>query len=157
MGIFSECLAKGKTGEQLWAQILKNIGAEDIEFNDDGRYDISCLLNGKTVTYEVKTDFNTIRTQNVAVEFSSRGRKSGIITSNAKYWVYLIDRAFYLIDAQKLKKYVLNRDMELDIKTSVDGNLIYLIPLGDFKKITVFVTSDAHQEITKNKVGISWY
>ena len=140
-GIFSECLAKGQKAEQRWAELLKNIGAKGVEFNNDGHYDISCLLNGKTVTYEVKTDFKAIATQRVAVEISSRGKKSGIITSTATYFTYLIGEAFYLVDTKTLRKYVLDKDMELEIKTTKDGNVIYLIPLGDFIEMAIFVSA----------------
>ena len=64
----------------------------------DSRFDIN-LLEGKVSeselfdilqTVEVKKDFKTHQTGNIAVEFESRGKPSGIATTEAKWWAFVL-------------------------------------------------------------------
>jgi len=48
---------------------------------------VAQLFQSKTV--EVKFDFGTHRTGNFYIEYSSRGRPSGIATTEADYWVLI--------------------------------------------------------------------
>jgi hypothetical protein len=68
-----------------------------VEYNSDFRHDLRIglmgeLLLGKLLsntTVEVKLDFGTHRTGNFYIEYSSRGRPSGIATTEADYWVLI--------------------------------------------------------------------
>jgi hypothetical protein len=64
----------------------------------DSRFDIN-LLEGKISenelfnilqTVEVKKDFKTHQTGNIAVEYESRGKPSGIVTTEAKWWAFVL-------------------------------------------------------------------
>jgi hypothetical protein len=65
-----------------------------MEYNNDFKYDlilgqmgerfIGKLLTDQTL--EVKFDFECYRTGNFYIEYSSRGKPSGIATTTAKYW-----------------------------------------------------------------------
>lgn len=70
------------------------------EFNKDKRFDIALqegeikekeladILTNKKI--EVKFDKKFKETGNIAIEFRSRGKDSGIITSEADYWAFML-------------------------------------------------------------------
>jgi len=72
-----------------------------MEYNNDFKYDLKLGQQGETIiaellndaTIEVKTDFIAAKTGNVYIEYQSRGKLSGIATSEAKYWIYIILKA----------------------------------------------------------------
>jgi len=68
-----------------------------MDFNSDFKFDlqlgqlgesfIARLLQDKTI--EVKFDFGTHRTGNFYIEYESRGKSSGIATTQATYWILI--------------------------------------------------------------------
>jgi len=80
---FSHDLELGKKGENLLAKIL--------------------LLKGDKI--EVKTDLQATQTGNVFIEYQSRDRLSGLSTSKADYWAFLIsNEQIIIIETNKLKE-----------------------------------------------------
>ena len=87
-----------------------------MEYNGDFKYDLALgqlgegwlgyLLSSKTI--EVKFDFGCYRTGNFYIEYESRGKHSGLATTQADYW--------FLIAASE-KGQRLKSDM-----TDVDGS-----------------------------------
>jgi O-acetylhomoserine/O-acetylserine sulfhydrylase-like pyridoxal-dependent enzyme len=86
-----------------------------MEHNNDWRYDLKLgqkgenllahilLLKGDTI--EVKTDFQAQETGNVFVEYKSRDALSGISTSTATFWAFVIsNEQIVIIESKKLKK-----------------------------------------------------
>jgi len=59
----------------------------DLELGQVGETFISNLLRNKTI--EVKFDFGTHRTGNFYIEYESRGKPSGLATSQASFWVLI--------------------------------------------------------------------
>jgi hypothetical protein len=65
-----------------------------MEYNSDFRFDLKIGNEGEELfgslfrgtEMEVKTDFQTHRTGNFYIEYESRGKPSGIATTQAKYW-----------------------------------------------------------------------
>jgi hypothetical protein len=85
-----------------------------MNFNNDFKFDLEFgVLNGETWFHElvtnkkveVKSDRRTQETRNVYIEYWSRGKPSGISTTQADYYVYKIaeDTAF-IISTEQLKK-----------------------------------------------------
>lgn len=115
-----------------------------MEYNNDFKYDLKVgqvyekqfndLLGSKI---EIKRDFRCLETGNIYVEYESRGKRSGISTSEAEYWCYwLSDFHCMFIKTEKLKdlcrKYLnTNRD-----KAGGDSNTSkgILLPLIEFLK-----------------------
>ena len=70
-----------------------------MEYNSDFRYDLKVgqlhekmlagLLESKTI--EVKRDFRASQTGKVFVEFFCRGKPSGISTTEADFWCFILD------------------------------------------------------------------
>lgn len=85
-----------------------------MEFNSDFRYDLkvgqvaeqalAAIFQGKKV--EVKRDRKARLTGNIFVEYESRGKPSGISTSEADYWCFVVEETFILLTAQRLKEIV---------------------------------------------------
>lgn len=61
------------------------------------------VLSGNTI--EVKRDFVASRTGNVFVEFFCRGKPSGLATTQATHWAFVLDdETVVLLPTEKLKK-----------------------------------------------------
>lgn len=82
-----------------------------MQYNSNFRYDLAV---GKVAeealgeifenaTVEVKTDFKAKTTGNLFIEFKSRGKDSGISTSEADYWCFKIANLFLLIATDDLR------------------------------------------------------
>jgi hypothetical protein len=63
--------------------------AFDLQMGQDEEIWLADLLRGKTV--EVKRDYIASRTGNLFVEFSSRGKASGLATTKANFWAFILD------------------------------------------------------------------
>lgn len=123
-----------------------------MEFNNDFRHDLKVgqvgeqlladILQGKTV--EVKRDFWISRSENLAVEFESRGKPSGIATSEADYWAFIAageveDEIVLLIKTSRLKKIAKLEKQKGNIKAMGDNNtsLSVLVKWGNLLKYKI--------------------
>jgi hypothetical protein len=107
-----------------------------MDYNNDFRYDLKVgqvgesllggLLSG-SITCEVKRDFWIGRTGNIAVEFESRGKPSGITTSEADYWAFVLaqeynDEVIVFIKAERLKRIAREFYKKGSVKDMGDNN-----------------------------------
>lgn len=98
------------------ARLLETkIGARIIEICKTNKYDILANVEGKQISFEVKEDFSCERTGNVGLEFQCRGKDSGIMTSQADYYVYKIHTKNYgikmfLLRTSMLKNMIKERE-----------------------------------------------
>ena len=82
-----------------------------MKYNNDFKYDLKVgqvkeeelgkIFNLKTI--EVKYDLQALKTNNVYVEYFSRGKLSGISTSQADYYCFAFGDTFHLIKTNDLK------------------------------------------------------
>jgi len=115
-----------------------------MEYNNDFKFDLSRgkigeehlakILEDKTL--EVKTDSWIGRTQNIAVEYESRGKPSGIATTEADYWAFVFDGRYnkeviLIMDTERLRKIARDYYTRGSIKKMGDNNtsIAVLIPL----------------------------
>lgn len=87
---FNEDLSEGQKGENIVIEHLKKNGGTLISKNNDNRYDVIIERKGKKIKYEIKTDFfcnPNYDTGNIFVEVECRGKKSGIMVTEAKWFV----------------------------------------------------------------------
>lgn len=90
---------------------MKNVGKTnsnfdlDLEYGRDGENTVLAALNGAKKV-EVKTDKMAHYTQQIAVEYMYKGRPSGISTTEADYWAFLIPQtgAIIMLPTSKLKE-----------------------------------------------------
>jgi hypothetical protein len=83
-----------------------------MQYNNDFRHDLKVgmtkekelgeIFAGKTI--EIKYDIQAPQTGNVFVEYASRGKLSGISTSEAEYYCFCLGDTFHLIKTEQLKK-----------------------------------------------------
>jgi hypothetical protein len=132
---FAQDLETGLNAENYVIEFLKSIGADSIEICKDKRWDISFKQGSTNHTVEVKNDLMYKQTGNVAIEYSSRGKTSGITTSLAKYWIYVLDDEIWMVYTPDLRD-VLNKCSYRRVSGGDDRTSeLVLIPLNDFKKI----------------------
>lgn len=102
-----------------------------MEFNRDFRYDLKVgqmaeswladILMSKTI--EIKRDFKASRTGRVFVEFFSRGKPSGIDTTEADFWAFIIDgETVVILPTARLKELVREAKDEGKIWKGGDSN-----------------------------------
>ena len=87
---FKKDLNEGNKGEDVVINHLKKLGSDLISKNNDNRYDALIERNGEKIKYEIKTDVfckPTFDTGNIFVEVECRGKKSGIMVTEAKWFV----------------------------------------------------------------------
>jgi hypothetical protein len=84
-----------------------------MNFNSDFDLDLSSGHQGEGKVkelllcdkVEVKTDFMTQKTGNIAVEFESRGKPSGIAVTKADHWAFHIPgKCTVLLETERLKE-----------------------------------------------------
>lgn len=114
---------------------MKNVGSQkkpfdiDVVYGEQGENHVLSLLNGVTKV-EVKTDRIAHHTGNVAIEYESRGLPSGISTTEADYWAFVIgeNKTVIFITTKRLK--------ELARFWYKTGNVVYG---GDDKKSKIIL------------------
>ena len=83
-----------------------------MEKNSDYKYDLKIGKKGENLyanlleneTVEVKTDFKALKTGNLFIEFKSRGKPSGIVTTQATWWCFLVANDLFIrISTERLK------------------------------------------------------
>lgn len=75
-------------------RLMQNKGYVFVRHNNDNKYDIEFKKDNKSVFVEVKQDFSCFRTGNVGVEYSCRGKPSGISVSKADFYIYKIHQNY---------------------------------------------------------------
>lgn len=104
---FKKDLKDSEESVNMVVDILKERGCHSFDINDDKRWDISYLtLDDRFVTAEVKHDQMWEKTGNIAIEYRSRGKASGISTSKADEWYYVLNRA-YVCSTGDLRAYLI--------------------------------------------------
>jgi len=93
---------------EVAARLVELFDCEFLGDNNDNRYDLAFRTAKGRRTVEVKQDFTCAKTGNVGVEFSCRGKPSGIATSKADYYAYVVHtprsgRRLYFAPTRALK------------------------------------------------------
>lgn len=131
---FREDLKESQQSVNRVIEFLQGIGCTDIQTNDDGRYDISYLTReGKQRTAEVKHDLMWNKTGNVAIEYTSRGKASGISSSKADCWFYVLNQIYHCSTAD-LRVYLIQHwDRYRRVKGGDDNtSQLVLLKIDDF-------------------------
>lgn len=106
---------------------------DNITPNEDYRYDLLAKKGTNELTFEVKWDDELKNTGNLAVEYESWGKPSGIITTQSDYWVFVDSyNNLYWIETTKLRELCPGLRKAVAIKNE-SKNKLYLLPLRDFK------------------------
>jgi hypothetical protein len=120
--------------------LLEKKGATDIETNDDGRYDVRFTMEGQTYTAEVKEDRMYHTTQNLALEYESRNKKSGVASSVADFWCYVLDKGcgydgIYFVRLNKLRRHLQTHQYPQSLGGDDGTSKLYLVPITRFIRV----------------------
>ena len=147
---FAEDLKDGQKGEQVIRHFVEStMDLKYIKDNDTNAFDLLFQGNGEDpTTFEVKTDlwekdWNKGGSGNMAIEYSCRGKPSGIAVSRAKYFVYYLvnvsDKQIWLIETEKLQELLLREKFPSKTvgETHYDSDekvaKCYMIPRFEYK------------------------
>jgi hypothetical protein len=109
---FYDCLESARIYE---IETLKYLEYDEFQFNNDYRFDIQIIKDDKVTLIEVKSEKKASETGNICIEYMSRGRPSGINTTEAHfYYCYVI---------YDDKRYRLFKIPVLDIKQIIKDKL----------------------------------
>jgi hypothetical protein len=121
---------------------MKNVGKTqknfdiDIEYGRQGENYLLDILETKRI--EVKTDRIAHITGNVAVEYRYRGRPSGIATTEADYWAFILYdmTTIIMVPTDKLKAIAREKYKQDQITLGGDENAseMILIPINELTK-----------------------
>ena len=84
-----------------------------MKYNNDFRHDLEVGQLGEKLladilenrTIEVKKDLKAMQTGNVFIEYSSRGKRSGLSTSQADWWALIVsEEVIKLVKTDYLKE-----------------------------------------------------
>ena len=137
---FEEDLKVAQKTELEVARFMRDkYNAEILGFNSDFRYDFRMNYKDKEVKVEVKEDFGTQDTGNVAVEYKCRGKASGITTTQADVYLYKIHLPNQLttkvmLSTNKLKEMIKTKQYHRIVKGGDKGSntMMYLFKLKVF-------------------------
>ncbi len=135
---FEKDLADGHKAEEEAKALIAvffNVPIEDITNNATKEYDLK--INSSQLCFEVKNDLMAHLTGNLAIEYESRGKASGIATTKAQYWIYKFNNQYYLVKSELLKKELLEDKNYFRMVTGGDpgsNTKMFLIKVTEFIK-----------------------
>lgn len=109
---YSDLRVANKTEAYIGKLFETEYNAKVLEYNDDNRYDLKIQAsNGTIFTVEIKEDFSCARTGNLGIEYSCRGKDSGIVTTQADFYLIKAHRPnqqheYVVIRVQKLREMI---------------------------------------------------
>lgn len=142
---FNTDLFRAKKAEQEILDVLMNICGEsvlEVYWSDKlPEYDVKLKTIFGQVKIEMKCDYSHAKYGNVAVEYWSRGKPSGIMITEADYWIYRIyekdgTSGMYLIKTTDLVLMISNhmyKDRVEDVGDRGSGTCIFLFEGAKFK------------------------
>ena len=131
---FREDLELASLGEVTVKEFLEKNGCVFKNYNDDNKYDLKMSKKNKDVTYEIKTDFKCaplFDTGNLFVEYECRNKPSGIMVTQADWYVNYFPyfNELWFIKSHELKQLIADNDFPTfidagDINSETKGYLI---------------------------------
>lgn len=112
---FRKDLKVAKNTEKEVSELLEYwFDAKILSFNETKEYDILTEINGTKLSFEIKEDFMCTKTGNVSLETESRGKASGINSTEADFYIYKIhgkeEKVTYVIhSSSKLKRMIADK------------------------------------------------
>lgn len=120
-----------KTEEEVANLLVALYKAEIIKYEDSYRYDLLALINKVQYKFEVKEDFMCWKTGNIALEYESRGKPSGIQTTESDFYVYKVNWDESPNRKNKNPEYIINYTSRL--KNMVSEKMYHRIVNGGDK------------------------
>ena len=138
---FKQDIIDGENGEQIVLKDLEIMGGKLISDNKNYKYDLLISKDGELITYEIKTDVYCTPerdTGNMFIEFECRGNPSGIMVSEARWFVTLYKglNEIWYIKTKELLKLIETETFRKTEQSGDSGSNTrgYLIPRNKFKE-----------------------
>jgi hypothetical protein len=117
--------------------------SNDLKLGHLGEEYINELFNNPKITIECKFDRWTIVTNNLCIEIESRGKPSGLSTSKADIWFFVIDGGAIIAIPTELLRNICNKLVNIkkyvkmvgDKKDGKPTSKAILIPLSELNKL----------------------
>ena len=118
-------------GQEVERKVLKTIQASYPKaLMIDGYFkDFDILVPETKQAIEVKYDIKSEKTGNVCVEISFGGKDSGLITTKADWWVFVVHDGIYWVKTERLKFLIIKHTPQL----------IPYTPKGETKQATAYI------------------
>lgn len=89
---YSKDITVARKAESMIKDLLvEKYEYEFVEFCYDNKYDLLMKnKQGDPISFEIKEEFTHAKTGNIGLEFSCRGKPSGISTSTADYYIIIV-------------------------------------------------------------------
>lgn len=109
----------------------------DLKFGQMKEKELGKILDDKPI--EVKTDCKWKKTGNLAIEFKSRGKPSGISTTKAEYWAFILDangftEGVIIVPIEKLLIIAKYHYQKGNIVNGGENSDMVLVPITDLVK-----------------------
>lgn len=114
-------------------------------FSNNKAYDCHFTLEGIYYKLEIKSDYYTNTTGNIVLEYESRGKISGITTTQADLIAYCVVTPtgldIYMFNTKKLKKLIKDEVYERKLIGGDPGSAtkMYLFKLDNVKQYSTFM------------------
>jgi hypothetical protein len=105
-------------------------------------YDLSIYKNDINITYEIKADFISYKTNNICIEYECNNKLSGISSTKSNYYGYFIINNniydLYIIDTNIIKSMIKDRKYKKSMNGG-DGkrSKFYLFDINLFKEYKI--------------------
>jgi len=137
---FRKDLIEGEEGELVVLKDLESMGGKFISDNKNNKYDLLISKGDETITYEIKTDVYCKPerdTGNMFIEFECRNKASGVMVSEAKWFVtyYKHFNELWYIKTEDLLKLTQTEALRLTSNSGDAGSNTrgYLLPRHKYK------------------------
>lgn len=138
---FKKDIVLGESGEEVVKNDLISAGSTFISDNKNNKYDLLMDRKGTPIKYEVKTDVYVTKlkdTGNMYIEYECRGKTSGLMVTEAKWFVtyYKHLGEIWYIETEKLKTIITENNIRThtmggDAGSNTKG---WLLPRAQYKK-----------------------
>ena len=121
MGVFNRDLERGKEGELIVMRYMVSLGATIANVSEYAQTDFGVFMkDGAYHNFEVKHDVYAKDTGNMFVEYSCRGKASGVCSSQAEFFVTVFDclGEMWIIKTADLRRIIIDSKL----RTVVGGD-----------------------------------
>lgn len=149
--------------EKLVCNYLTLAGIEVVQNSNKetkSEHDLECKLGTKRIKIEVKFDWMSCKTNNIAIEYQNTKTQqpSGLMISKSDIWAIVVkDNEHYVIftvSTEKLKEYVKNHKGRTFLGAG-DGNAdLWLYPASEILSIFKRIDNVSTEEIPKILKGL---
>lgn len=149
---FNKDISKGIEAEEHISKIIleRDNSVSKILPNGNSKFDRMVVFkDGTFCTIEVKNDILSGKTNNVAIEIFCRGKKSGILSSEADYFVYFVrygsETKIYIVRRTKLIELIRINKFKIvsggDMWNGEPSTRMVLVPKSVFESSCIDITN----------------